>query len=458
MCTKMKKFNAYLYIFFIPIISSCFGQTSHEIEINFKGKTDSIIFLAHYYGSTFKIIDTLKTVNNKIIIQNDQSIPEGVYTLAGRNKSKYFDFIIRKNSSFKINVGTKNFIDSINVIGSKENEYFFKYYQLNAQLYKLAHSQNTEEITLKREKLIREIEALRKNIFSNLPNSLFSKILLTFEEPQIPKELTSRTDQYQYYKKNFWNNTDLSHSNILRTPVFQKRLDYFFDKVVLPHPDTLIQEIDKFLNKEMDDEIFKQVLWDLTLKYEHPKIMGLDKVFVHLAENYYQNNNRIDISESIINNITNRAEKTKKTLIGETAKNLIMVDSSGNFIDLYKNINKKYTLLLFWDSDCQTCQKEIRELKELYKSQDFEFDVFAVGTEHDLPPWKKYIKEHNLSWINVNGTRSVTEDYHDLYNIYSTPTIYVLDQEKKIIAKNLKVNQIKDFLKGYESNIIRTIK
>lgn len=49
---------------------------------------------------------------------------------------------------------------------------------------------------------------------------------------------------------------------------------------------------------------------------------------------------------------------------------------------------------------------------------------------------KKYIRANNMSWVNVNGFYSMTADFRELYDVHSSPVMYLLDGNKKIIAKN----------------------
>jgi len=78
--------------------------------------------------------------------------------------------------------------------------------------------------------------------------------------------------------------------------------------------------------------------------------------------------------------------------------------------------------------------------------------VFAVNTDTSLEKWKKYIVDNDLKWINVNGTRSISPDYHQLYDIRTTPTLFLLDEKKRIIAKRLKTEQLIPFLENYHKN------
>ncbi len=71
--------------------------------------------------------------------------------------------------------------------------------------------------------------------------------------------------------------------------------------------------------------------------------------------------------------------------------------------------------------------------------------VFAVTTEFDVDKWKAFIKKFDVgNWINVGdiqfdeeGNPVATSNWREQYDIHSTPVIYLLDQEKKIIAKRI---------------------
>lgn len=431
-------------------------KSQNKIEIQFIGKTDSELILANYYGKTFQIIDTIKVKDRSIIINNSDTLKQGVYTIARFNKSKYFDFVIGENPSFKIKVNTENLTDSIKAFSSLDNSYFFEYIQLNSKLFKLNQesqtiNQNNPGVDYERDVILANIQLLKNKTHTNLSASVLDIIFISMEEAEIPSNITSdNKKRYQYFKSNYWNLIALDDNRMLRTPVFHRKFEFFFNRVIMQDPDTLIKEIDTFFTKQMDPEIYKYLLWELTMKYEEPKIMGLDKVFVHIVDNYYKKN-KVDFTQGIIDNIIDRANKIRPLLIGEKAPNLIMIDTLGNFDKLNNHLDKEYTIVLFWDSDCQSCQKEILELQKIYHSNIHKLAVFAIGTDADLNAWKTYIRENNLDWINVNGTKSISPDYHDLYNIYSTPTIFVLDKNQKIIGKKISAEQLEGFFSNYEN-------
>ncbi len=83
------------------------------------------------------------------------------------------------------------------------------------------------------------------------------------------------------------------------------------------------------------------------------------------------------------------------------------------------------------------------------KGKQYDIEVFAVCSDTNMREMKNYIRQYDMDWINVNGPRAYTANYHDLYDIYSTPIIYLLDEKKTILAKRLTVEQIESFIEHH---------
>jgi thiol-disulfide isomerase/thioredoxin len=134
-----------------------------------------------------------------------------------------------------------------------------------------------------------------------------------------------------------------------------------------------------------------------------------------------------------------------------------MIDSSGKNVPLY-NVNSDYIVVCFWNPTCGHCQKQVPRLDSIYKAKwkSEGVKMYGVLTEtKDVDLWKKFIKEKSLGgWINVYETdaqRKIIQDskqasYKQLYDVIQTPTLYLLDKDKKIIAKKLTLEQMDDVL------------
>jgi thiol-disulfide isomerase/thioredoxin len=141
----------------------------------------------------------------------------------------------------------------------------------------------------------------------------------------------------------------------------------------------------------------------------------------------------------------NSEEATKVYYANEGALNKM-------FNHLY-SVNADFIILVFWDVDCGHCQKEIPKLIKLYnelKLDKKDVKVYSVYTLHEGDKYLKYIADNGLKdWINVYDGAHIN-NVTVKYDVYSTPVIYILDKNKKIKAKRIGVEQIKDIIEEME--------
>jgi len=169
---------------------------------------------------------------------------------------------------------------------------------------------------------------------------------------------------------------------------------------------------------------------------------------VHMAKNYYLNGKAYWVDSSTVTKIRDRAKILEPILIGKTAPNIFLTDSSGNLKPLY-GFKSKTTILYFWDPNCGHCQKETPKLHEFWeKNKQKGIGVYAVSIDRKPDDWKKFVREKGLKWTNVWDSQVVT-DFKNIYDIYSTPVMYILDENKKILAKRIGVEQLPDFFDNY---------
>jgi peroxiredoxin len=167
-----------------------------------------------------------------------------------------------------------------------------------------------------------------------------------------------------------------------------------------------------------------------------------------LVNKYYATKQAYWVDSTQLDKITTRANTLAPILIGKKAPALNMADSTGKNIALY-DVKAKYTIVLFWEHTCGHCKTAVPKLLSLYESKLRSQGVAVYAIEIDDKPieWKKFIVENKLNWINVHEMdaykRAVAKK---MYDIASTPIIYVLDKDKTIIAKRLDVDQIEGLI------------
>jgi thiol-disulfide isomerase/thioredoxin len=255
--------------------------------------------------------------------------------------------------------------------------------------------------------------------------------------------------KYNYNKDHFFDNIDLTDERLLRTPILQARLNVFFTNIVIPSADSINKEIDKLIAKcQGNDKVFQFIAVFLFNHFRESEIMGHDAVVVKLADDIYLSGKADWVSKEFKDDLRKQVELLRHNLIGMKAENLVMDSYKGIFVSLY-DVEKEFTILYFWEPNCGHCKEATPKLKSYYeKARNEGIEVFAVCTTSDKPAWTKYIEENGLTWINGwDPDRSSHFDY--FYNVQSTPMVYILDKNKKIIAKKLSIEDIQSFIENY---------
>jgi hypothetical protein len=283
------------------------------------------------------------------------------------------------------------------------------------------------------------------------------------KEPEIPtaeKHPGGKYDSnyaYQYYKSRYWQDVSLSDERLVRTPFFEPKLEKYYRELVYPQADSIKKEVDAMLlQARSSKEMFKYLLVQFVQKYVNPEYMGQDAVFVHLFEKYVNTGQADFFTSQYKDFMTRRAYSLMANLIGQPAANMEMADTTGKITSLY-NIRSEYTVVCFWDPACSHCKDVVPKVDSIYKTKwkNMGVVVYGVKTEGTRGDWIRFINEHKLSgWLHVYQlpehqaaeNAAGKPSYKQLYDVYQTPMLYLLDKEKRIIAKKLTYLQIDEVI------------
>lgn len=450
------------FIGFLPVLLFA-GNPKYDIKVKIKGSKDTIAYLGNYYGDKQYIKDTARVdASGCFEFKGDEVLPGGIYLIVTQAK-KYFEILIDKEQVFSLETDTSDFIGKMKIKGSPVNSLFYEYLNYMGEKQKASEplrdsikaikdKDSLKPLQKRLDVFEKEVQKYKLDFIKKYPDNFLSVVFKASYEPEIPEApmlpngKKDSTYPYRYYKAHYLDNIDFSDDRLLRTPVFHSKLKQYITTLVPQIPDSIIAEADILIEKaRANKEVFKYVVWFITNWSETSNIMGFDAIFVHMAEKYYMTNQAYWVSPANLEKINSRARILKGLLIGSNIPNVTMQDTSNVFVTLY-NVKSKYTLMLFWDPTCGHCQKEVPKLLALYDSiKSKGFEVYAICTDLNVPEWKKYIIEHKLDWINVMDIQNVT-NFHTTYDIYSTPVVYLLDENKKIIAKRISAEQVGEFM------------
>lgn len=442
----------------------------YKISIQVKGAAkDSLCQLAYYYGDKKLLKDSARVgAKGSIVFQNDTAqLEKGIYlvVLGG----KYFEFISNDATEFSMKTSEDNYVTNMEITGSPENTLFYNYLKFISPLGVKMNKEKGDLDSIRKEtgdktagadiiermkSIDKQMKDYKRKLIAENPTTLVAALFRAMEDVEIPEKSTwpDTTDTsygYKYFKSHYFDQIDFKDERLIRTPVFQGKVDYYFDKLVVQHWDSITKECDYIMNEigpTGNKEMFKFMLIHLTRKFGDNKIMCMDEVPWHLYKNYFLEDKRVDWIDST-NRVKIKEEVIKKTynLCGDVPPNITMQDTTGKFHALH-SIDSDYTILYFWSATCGHCKKATPKLWDYYqKVHDKGVEVFTVCIDKDLKPFKKYLNEHGFDWISAYDTEN-SNNFRVYYNVFSTPTIYILDKDKKIIGKKVDIKTIKKII------------
>ena len=130
------------------------------------------------------------------------------------------------------------------------------------------------------------------------------------------------------------------------------------------------------------------------------------------------------------------------------APEIEMTDRDGNIRKL-SSLRGKVVLIDFWASWCRPCRMENPNVVRLYRLYHFKgFEVFSVSLDNNRDAWLKAIEDDHLTWPNhVSDLRGWSSAAGRLYGIQSIPATVLIDRNGKVLARNLRGQDLENKLK-----------
>ncbi|HTL08166.1 MAG TPA: thioredoxin-like domain-containing protein [Chitinophagaceae bacterium] len=458
------------------ISGAMWAQTGgYAISITLKPYKNQYVYLGYYYGKIKALADSvLLNSNSSGVFKGKQKLNGGIYFIVSPKKEILFELLLDKQQQFSIQADSARLPASIKFVNSPENLLFQSYSAYAAANGKTATEMmgslstaktagDSAAITTRLRALNENMTHYRDSVSAKYPGTLLAALFKSLKEPVVPKskQPAAAYDSlfaYNYFKGHYWDGISFTDDRLLRTPIFEPRLDKYYKTLVVPDPDSITREVDIMLAKAAPNkEMYKYLLTYFVQQYINPQYMGQDAVFVHLFEKYINNNPAVDwFTEKYKKYMTDRAYSLMANLIGAPAQNLELVDSSDKPRPLY-DVKAPYVVICFWDATCSHCKEVVPRLDSIYQAKWKKLGVVIYGVMVDggKEAWTNYIRDNNLKdWIHVYETSAQRDagyaagkpNYRQLYDVYQTPILYLLDKDKRIIAKKLTFDQIDEVL------------
>jgi len=456
---------------------SALAQNAYEIKVTFRPFKNQYIYLGHYFGKQYPIIDSaLLNDKSEAVFKGAKKLPGGIYLLGYPNKAGFFEILIDKQQKFSLVADTATLKKGIQFVNSPDNVLFNGYQQymavrgkriaeLRQQLKNATNKTDSTSIIAELTKEDKTVYDYREAYIKKNPGNILSALLITMREPELtgnlkePKTKADSLASYHYFKSHYWDGVNFWDGRMAYTTFFEEKLDKYFEQLVIPQPDSVIKEIDWMMGyASASDEMSRFLLIKFVNRYLVQKYMWEDAVYLHLFEKYFANKNYDWLTEKGRKTITDRAYSVMANIMGTPASDIDLPDSTGKIMNLYSD-SANYILLAFWDPTCEHCKEVLPKLDSFYRAKwkAVGLKIYAVAKETDgtKKDWLDFINaQHLVDWTHVYYSRADDKarinasipGYSQLFDIQSFPTLYLLDKDKRIIAKKLSYQQMDEVL------------
>lgn len=459
--------NRLLFLLLVFLIgTSLDAQTGYDIRVETKNYEHDTLYLGFYYGDKQYLKDTAIIEKGKFRFQGEEELAPGMYLILLQPDNSFVQLNINRGKQrMDIKFDAQDPVESFVSKNDDDNQAFYTYIrylnnrrpeadELRKQL-ELAGSDPDEKARIeeKLKSINDQVKAFQLKLIKDHPGTLTAALISSFQEIDIPEftgdEKEVQVQKYHYFMDHYFDHIDVSDERMIRTSFFFQKVNDYVQKHTVQMPDSLIKAVDRVLKLcQPNEEAFKFFLVHFVNVYAKSNIIGMDAVYVHIVDEYYAKGAAPWVDEEQLSKMTKNAASLRPILIGEIAPDIMMQRRDGSKIALHE-VHSPYTVLMFWAPDCGHCQKSMPKVVEFYnKFKDKGVELFSVCTKvtDKVPDCWKMVDEKGMDiWINVVDPYLLSK-FSTLYDVRSTPQIFILDADKKILLKRLAADQLEDVM------------
>ena len=458
---KMKRV-AFIFGFLLGALYLLHGQ-SWLIQGTIENGEEGPVLLASYCGDRFRVVDSMDTRSGFFYFMLSEEAPPGIYRIiysdkTGRVRSqkRFVEFIFNREN-IEIFVASTERGPVPYFEGSSENKVYtgFMNFELEyeaqlmtvyGQLYPTRMGKEGHDAVVRYSVLQSERTRYMDSITQLYPDLYAVRIMNAFRAPLIPGEMPHK-QRIDTLKLCFFDHAAIDDPGLLSAPVYTFKL---IDYLSLYKVDTLTKELQELQFMEAVDRIMMNVSSDEKLRsfvveflLEGFEMLDMERVQMHITDHYLDESCESDIVELILS----RMEGYKQMVPGAQAPDFVIRDLVGRNLRL-SDLADSYVLVMFWASSCDHCREMMPELHEWYLAENsIGLEVVTISIDTSAVDFKKFVDELDPQWITVHDPQGwfgkVPSDYH----IYATPSLFLLDSERTILARPTSFRQFQRAIK-----------
>jgi peroxiredoxin len=443
---------------------SLFAQ-QFPLTVDVKNNPTQEFYLADFYGDKNTIIDTARAdTAGRAVFMLNSSHPVGMYRVYIEPNS-YFDLLFNREE-IHIETDYNDLYEGLTVHTSQENKLYYDFlrtrhdYRLKFDLLapvndyyppndSFFHYARAQYIAIQA-----DMQLFVNEIIESFPESWAARII-DIQRPLFYDPSMDETDRRNYKKEHFFDAFHFDHPELIRSNVYTSAAIEYMSLYSNPNftqeqlQDEFIKAVDKIMYEAMDNNlIYEFIVEYLVGGFER---YGFDKVLDYIAETYTPEQCENEERKS---DLQTRLEKYAELSVGKAAPEIRIPDRDGKDIRL-KKIDSEYLLIVFWASWCPHCNEMLPEIHNIYQSSinPRNMEILSISLDNEKEEWISALDAEGYTWLNASDLGGWDSPAAIAYNVYATPTMYLLDKDKTIIAKPITMKELKDAL--FRENILK---
>jgi len=446
------------FLLFFSLFSGIMAFGQYSINGTITGLQNEDVYLLRITGDNRKIVDTAFTdLTGSFEMSLPKKFPIGLYAIVAGPRQMVELIFNNENIRFVTNGNSPD--SQVQIIESVENLVYYDYLTIKGMnLYKLdildpvvqqypPDDDFFGKALTKVKKLQNEVSNRTNDLITENPGTLVAHFIRA-DQPVFANPELDVDKQKQYKKQHYFDNTDFTDTLLMRSNILTSRIVSYlglYQNNVMSQDqleDHLLVAVDTVLEKAfVNQEMYEYVMNFLLKGFE---AIGFERGLEYLADHNM-------LSELCVNSerkakLENKLELIKKLAIGQPAPRFETKDVNGNTVKL-DEIKAEKTVLVFWASWCPHCDEILPKLKTLYDNTNHEkLNIVGISIDESKDDLMAAIEEKDLDWINIGELKGWDGPIVEEYGIAATPTLFVLDADKKIIGKPTDMEGLKKLL------------
>ncbi len=243
---------------------------------------------------------------------------------------------------------------------------------------------------------------------------------------------TKYENDLKYFQLGFFDGLDLNDPDIAKSPqLYEKAQFYASTLAAYVQPNEAKENMDSVLAKASPGSAGHQnLLKGFLTSLERRK----SDLYITYADKFIADYQSDPITASISSNIA----RIKALLPGNIAPNISGSTPEGSNMAL-EDLRGKVVMIDFWASWCRPCRMENPNVVKAYnKYSPAGFEILGVSLDNDRKKWMDAIAADGLTWKHISDLGGWGSQPAAAYGVSSIPATFLLDQDGKIMAKNLR--------------------